>query len=65
MWFSTLVSKQSHMKGFYAALNAVGPKEVKTMPMGTGNKSTRILAWTFLSKEERAAWFEEEPQSVS
>ena len=65
MWFSTLVSKQSHMKGFYAALNAVGPKEVQTMPMGTGNKSTRILAWTFLSKEERAAWFEKKPQSGS
>jgi 23S rRNA (adenine1618-N6)-methyltransferase len=65
MWFSTLVSKRSHMKVLYAALNAIGPKEVKTIPMGTGNKSTRILTWTFLSKEERAAWFENEPQSGS
>ena len=59
MWFSTLVSKRSHMKVFYAALNAMGPKEVKTIPMGTGNKSTRILTWTFLSKEERTAWLTE------
>ncbi|MDB0025216.1 23S rRNA (adenine(1618)-N(6))-methyltransferase RlmF [Flavobacteriales bacterium] len=59
MWFSTLVSKRSHMKVLYAALNAMGPKEVKTMPMGTGNKSTRILTWTFLSKEERTAWLTE------
>ena len=24
--------------------------------MGTGNKSTRIVAWTFLSKEEQKEW---------
>ncbi len=27
--------------------------------MGTGNKSTRIVAWTFLSKDDQAKWREE------
>lgn len=55
-WFTTLVSKQSHLKGLYATLKTVRPVEVKTIPMGTGNKSTRILAWTYLTKEQRKEW---------
>jgi 23S rRNA (adenine1618-N6)-methyltransferase len=30
--------------------------QTRTKPMGTGNKSTRIVAWTFLSKEEQKEW---------
>ncbi len=55
-WFTTLVSKQSHLKALYATLKTVRPAEIKTIPMGTGNKSTRILAWTFVSKDERDTW---------
>ena len=55
-WFTTLVSKQSHLKGLYATLKTVRPVEIKTIAMGTGNKSTRILAWTYLTKEERNDW---------
>ena len=54
--FSTLVSKQSNLKGIYKLLEEAGAKLVKTIPMGTGNKSTRIVAWTFLSKEEQKEW---------
>jgi 23S rRNA (adenine1618-N6)-methyltransferase len=55
-WFTTLVSKQSHLKSLYGTLKTVRPAEVKTISMGTGNKSTRILAWTFVPKEERVEW---------
>tara|TARA_R110002124_G_scaffold133227_1_gene295865 strand:- start:134 stop:1096 length:963 start_codon:yes stop_codon:yes gene_type:complete len=55
-WFSTLVSKQSNLKGIYSALQKYGADQVKTIPMGTGNKSTRIVAWTFLSNEEQKEW---------
>ncbi|WP_109299770.1 23S rRNA (adenine(1618)-N(6))-methyltransferase RlmF [Aquimarina sp. AU474] len=55
-WFSTLVSKQSNLKGIYKFLKKVEAHEVKTIPMGTGNKSSRIVAWTFLSKTEQAEW---------
>ncbi len=55
-WFSTLVSKQSNLKGFYKLLDRVGAVQVKTIPMGTGNKSSRIVAWSFLSEDEQAEW---------
>jgi 23S rRNA (adenine1618-N6)-methyltransferase len=57
-WFSTLVSKQSNLKGIYKALENAGTVENKTIAMGTGNKSTRVVAWTFLSKEEQKIWRE-------
>lgn len=58
LWFSTLVSKQSNLKGAEKTLKKLGVSEFRTINMGTGNKSTRIVAWTFLSKEEQKAWRE-------
>ncbi len=55
-WFTTLVSKQSNLKGIYKSLEELKALEVKTIPMGTGNKSSRIVAWTFLSKQEQKEW---------
>jgi 23S rRNA (adenine1618-N6)-methyltransferase len=55
-WFSTLVSKQSHLKAIYEALAKADAVEVKTMAMGQGNKSGRIVAWTFLTKEQQKEW---------
>lgn len=58
-WFSTLVSKQANLKGIYKLLEKVKPAQSKTIAMGTGNKSSRIVAWTFLSKKEQKQWTEE------
>jgi len=55
-WFTTLVSKQSNLKPIYKALKALEVKNIETIPMGTGNKSSRIVAWTFLSKREQKEW---------
>lgn len=57
-WFSTLVSKQSNLKGIYKTLNELEVVGLKTIPLGTGNKSSRIIAWTFLSKEDQKNWRE-------
>ena len=57
-WFSTLVSKQANLKGIYKTLGKIEASQIKTIPMGTGNKSSRIVAWTFLSKEEQKEWRE-------
>jgi len=57
-WFSTLVSKQSNLNGVYKLLNQMAPTQVKTIPMATGNKSSRIVVWTFLSLEEQKEWRE-------
>jgi len=58
-WFSTLVSKQSNLKKTYKLIDKTGAYFVKTIPMGTGNKSSRIVAWTFLSKDAQNKWREE------
>ena len=57
-WFSTLVSKQSNLKGIYKSLEKIEANQIKTIPMGSGNKSSRIVAWTFFSKEEQKEWRE-------
>lgn len=55
-WFSTNVSKQSKLDSIYKALESVKAKEVKTIPMGQGNKISRIVAWTFLDENQRKVW---------
>lgn len=55
-WFSTLVSKQSNLKGIYRLLENSAATQIKMVPMGTGNKSSRIVAWTFLSLAEQKEW---------
>jgi 23S rRNA (adenine1618-N6)-methyltransferase len=57
-WFSTLVSKKSNLKKVSKVLEELKAVQVKTIPMGTGNKSSRIVAWTFLSTEEQKEWRE-------
>ncbi|WP_276166998.1 23S rRNA (adenine(1618)-N(6))-methyltransferase RlmF [Zobellia alginiliquefaciens] len=54
--FSTLVSKESNLKKIYKLLDKVEATQTKTIPMGTGNKSSRIVAWSFFSKEEQKEW---------
>ena len=55
--FSTLVSKQSNLPQIYRMLGNVKANH-QTIPMGTSNKSTRIVAWTFLTKKEQKVWKE-------
>jgi len=55
-WFSTLISKQSNLDGIYKTLKRVNAVKVKTIPMGQGNKISRIVAWTFLTEEQLKKW---------
>jgi 23S rRNA (adenine1618-N6)-methyltransferase len=56
LWFSSLVSKSEHLESIYMNLEKAGVKQVKTIPMSTGNKITRIVAWSFLDKESEKLW---------
>jgi 23S rRNA (adenine1618-N6)-methyltransferase len=49
-WFTTLVSKSANLNGMYKLLEKLQATEVKTIPMATGNKATRIVAWTFVTQ---------------
>ncbi|MDG1332055.1 MAG: 23S rRNA (adenine(1618)-N(6))-methyltransferase RlmF [Crocinitomicaceae bacterium] len=58
-YFSTLVSKQSNVKHIEAALKQAGVMEQRTIPMGQGNKTSRIIVWSFMKKFERKEWVAE------
>jgi 23S rRNA (adenine1618-N6)-methyltransferase len=58
-WFSTLVSKQSNLKKTYKLIDRTGAYFVNTIPVGAGNKSRRLVAWTFQSKDAQNKWREE------
>jgi 23S rRNA (adenine1618-N6)-methyltransferase len=55
-WFTTLVSKRENLASIYRTLNKVSPVEIKTIDMAQGQKTSRIVAWTFLSEKQQKAW---------
>lgn len=63
-WFSSLVLKQSHLKSAYKTLQKIGVSDIKVIQMGQGNKSSRILAWTFMNKAQQEEWRAERWKTV-
>jgi 23S rRNA (adenine1618-N6)-methyltransferase len=61
-WFTTLISKQSNLNSVYQELEKANAYDVKTIPMAQGNKNNRIVAWTFLNKEQQKKWAKEKWQ---
>lgn len=55
-WYSSLVSKKENLESIYTSLKKLNATEIKTIPMYQGNKITRIVAWTFLTKDQQTAW---------
>ena len=54
--FSSLISKESNLKNVYKALEQAEVFAMETIPMGQGNKISRIVVWTFLNTEEQNKW---------
>ena len=59
LWFSTLISKNSTLEKVYEELKNARALEVKTIPLGQGNKISRIVAWTFHNKDQMKKWKQE------
>lgn len=55
-WFTTLVSKKDLVKGVQTSLKKLGATQIKVINMGQGRKISRIIAWTFLNKDEQSQW---------
>ena len=55
-WFTTLVSKNAHLHAIYKTLNKVNAATIITIDMAQGQKTSRIVAWTFLSESQQKAW---------
>ncbi len=57
LWFTTLVSKKETLPTAYSTLKFVKAADVKTITMSHGQKTSRFIAWTFLSAQEQENWF--------
>lgn len=57
-WFTSLVSKKETLPGLYKSLEKAKAAEVRTINMAQGQKSSRIVAWTFLDATQQQAWRE-------
>ena len=53
VWFSALVSKKKNMHGIYINLKRLKAHQIKEIEIGTANKKSRIIAWTFMTKREQ------------
>jgi 23S rRNA (adenine1618-N6)-methyltransferase len=56
LWFTSLVSKRESLEELQRALRTARVAEQRVLEMKQGQKTSRLLAWTFLGPEERAAW---------
>lgn len=55
-WFTALVSKKETLPGLYKSLQKLGAVDVRTINMAQGQKTSRIVAWTFLDAEQQQQW---------
>ncbi|KVV15445.1 23S rRNA (adenine(1618)-N(6))-methyltransferase RlmF [Flavobacterium sp. TMP13] len=56
LWFTTLVSKSDNLKTIYKTLAKVQAVTIKTVDMAQGQKTSRFVAWTFISETQQKAW---------
>lgn len=57
-WYSSLVSKSTNLPAVYGSLQKAKALDVKTIEMAQGNKTSRIIAWTFLDAAQQKQWKE-------
>lgn len=56
LWFTTLVSKHSHIKSLEKVINKVNVSKMHIIEMSQGQKISRIMAWTFLTDSQQKQW---------
>jgi 23S rRNA (adenine1618-N6)-methyltransferase len=50
-WFTSLISKRENVAGLEAQIKKLGATQFKIIEMSQGQKSSRIIAWTFQGKK--------------
>jgi 23S rRNA (adenine1618-N6)-methyltransferase len=55
-WFTTLVSKKENLLKIYKILKKVNAAYIRTINMSQGQKTSRIVAWTFLDQKQQKEW---------
>ena len=57
LWFTSMISKSSSLPHVYRALKYAGATDNRTIEMSQGLKKSRILAWTFMDKQQQRGWW--------
>lgn len=57
LWFSTLISKKDNVRWMRKNLQKAGAVEAKVVEMSQGQKTSRFIAWTFCTAEQRDHWY--------
>lgn len=63
--FSTLVSKKDNLDVIYRVLRHVHAFDVQTIEMKQGQKTSRFVTWTFLTKKMQEQWRKERWQTLA
>ena len=56
LWFSALVAKASSLPAVSGALKRAGVQQSRTISMAQGQKTSRVVAWSYLDGREQQAW---------
>lgn len=55
-WYTSLVSNKDNIKSMTKSLKKLGATAVTILQMTIGNKKSRVVAWSFLTEEEKKNW---------
>ncbi|NMP14950.1 23S rRNA (adenine(1618)-N(6))-methyltransferase RlmF [Thalassotalea sp. Y01] len=55
-WFTSLVANKDNLRALKQALKKANATQVKTVSMQQGQKTSRFIAWSFLSQEQQNDW---------
>lgn len=56
LWFTTLVSKKDNLNPLSRILKKAKVAEYKVVEMAQGQKTSRFIAWTFMTKDQRSVF---------
>lgn len=56
LWFTSLVSKSENLPAIYKALKKAEVISIKTISMSQGNKTSRLVAWSFMTETQHIQW---------
>jgi 23S rRNA (adenine1618-N6)-methyltransferase len=56
LWFTCLVSNKDHLKTIENALKNAKAARIKIIEMAQGQKISRFIAWTYLTKSQHEGW---------
>lgn len=58
-WFSILIAKEEHLPVIRKSLGKHKAEEIRVIDLEKGNKKSRVLAWSFLTQQQRDQWKKE------